>query len=74
MPVDPSAANAKAEELRKEVFTLRQLHHVFAIPPSSAYRYIAEGQLQSIKIGGRRLIHRVDVEAFLAAKAREDRR
>ncbi|MBB3773914.1 excisionase family DNA binding protein [Angulomicrobium tetraedrale] len=74
MPIVHSATKAQAEDLRKEVFTLRQLHHVFAIPPSSAYRYMAEGRLQSIKIGGRRLVRRADVETFLAVQAGEDRR
>ncbi|MDF2810382.1 MAG: Helix-turn-helix domain [Microvirga sp.] len=51
----------------KQLLTLRDLHHVYSIAPSSAYRYMAAGQLRSIKVAGRRLVRREDVEAFIAS-------
>jgi hypothetical protein len=65
------ATKSHDDDLRKEIFTLKQLHHVYANPPSSAYRFIAEGRLHTFKIGGRRLVRRDDVEAFLASQTGE---
>ena len=50
----------------KLIFKLDELNFVFGISRSSAYRAMAAGKLRSIKVGGRRMFKREDIDAFLA--------
>ena len=50
--------------------SVQQLHELYGISPSSAYRMIKSGELKSVKIGGKRLFSIDVIEALIKSGAK----
>jgi excisionase family DNA binding protein len=48
--------------------------HVSGLSRSTLYALMGEGKLRSVKVGGRRLILRIDLEAYFAQLRQEQQR
>ena len=52
----------------KIALQIPEASHVSGLSRSKLYELIGEGELRSVKAGGRRLILRQDLEAYLASR------
>ncbi len=64
---DIGPESGEVKNVEKLVYSVEQAAELLSIGRTLAYQLIGEGQLPSIKIGHRRLVARVDLEAFVMA-------
>jgi excisionase family DNA binding protein len=50
-------------------FSPREVAEMLGIAPSTLYRYLNDGLMRSLKVGGRRFISRTMIDEFLGASA-----
>ncbi len=58
-------------DIRQEWLTLQRAEELFCVPVATWRRWLREGRLGFSRLGGRILIRRADVEAWLARNFRE---